>query len=123
MSPLEIDFDTARPEKQVVVIGDQNTSEFFVSDGSSTVYTTDIQMGLPVQVRVAGRLLEKTEYTVDAINPVAVTLVAAPASSWLVDVFIVQARVFYAQGVDTASDGQPLQEQETLAAWFIEGRV
>jgi hypothetical protein len=123
VSPLEIDFDTARPEKQVIVIGDQNTSEFVVSDGTTTLYTTDINLGRPVRVRVAGRLLESTEFDVDSVNPVAVTLVAAPAQDWLVDVFITQAQVFYAQGIDTASDGQPLQEQQTLAAWFIEGRV
>jgi hypothetical protein len=40
-----------------------------------------------------------------------------------VEIFIIQAEVMYAQGANTASNGIPLQEQDTEAAWFIEGRT
>jgi len=77
----------------------------------------------PVRVKVGGTLLSDTQYVVSSVNPITITLVDAPQSGVEIEVFIVQAQVLYAQSIDSASNGQPLQEQETLAAWFIEGRV
>jgi hypothetical protein len=124
-NPITVEFDDLIPPKRVVVINDLNSNTFFITqaDVSTDTFVTDISVTKPVQVKVGGRKLLDTEYTVTSVNPISITLVEAPPAGVEIEVFIVQARVFYAQGVGTASNGQPLQEQQTLAAWFIEGRV
>jgi hypothetical protein len=123
--PVTVQFDDLIPPKRVVVINDLTSNSFFITqaDVATDTFVTDISVTKPVRVKVGGTLLQDTAYTVSSVNPITITLVDAPPLGVEVQVFIVQARVFYAQGVDTASDGQPLQEQQTLAAWFIEGRV
>jgi hypothetical protein len=76
-----------------------------------------------VQVKVGGTLVESTAYSVSSVNPIVVTFVEPPPDGVEIEIYITQATVMYAQGVNTASNGRPLQEQPTLAAWFIEGRV
>jgi len=124
-NPVTVQFDDPIPPKRVVVINDLNSNTFFITqaDVATDTFVTDISVTKPVRVKVGGTLLQDTAYTVSSVNPITITLVDAPPLGVEIQVFIVQARVFYAQGIDTASDGQPLQEQQTLAAWFIEGRV
>lgn len=123
VSPVTVIFDTAIPAKQIVQIGDSNSLNFFVGNGSTSTYATTIELGRAVQVKVGGTLLDQSQYDVLSVNPVAVELATAPAEGLDIEIFIQQALVMYQQGLGTPSDGRPLQEQPTLAAWFIEGRV
>jgi hypothetical protein len=123
VSPVTVTFDTAPAAKQIVQIGDSNSLTFVVGDGTTSTYVTDIELGRAVQVKVGGTLLDQSQYDVLSVNPVAVELATAPAATLEIDIFIQQALVMYAQGAGTPSNGRPLQEQPTLAAWFIEGRV
>jgi hypothetical protein len=111
------------PAKQIIQIGDLNALAFYVGDGSTATYVTEIELGRAVQVKVGGTLLDQSQYDVLSVNPVAVEIATAPADKLEIEIFIQQALVMYAPGVGTASNGRPLQEQQTLAAWFIEGRV
>jgi hypothetical protein len=72
---------------------------------------------------VGGRIVDASQYSVSSVDPITITFTSAPQSGVEVVIFIVQAEVLYAQGANTASNGIPLQEQNTEAAWFIEGRV
>jgi hypothetical protein len=125
LNPILVEFDTPVPVKRVVVINDLNSGTLFISqlDIASTTFVTDISVIRPVQVKVGGTIVADTTYTVSSVNPIVVTFDTAPANGIEVEIFIQQALVMYAQGVGTASNGQPLQEQPTLAAGFIEGRV
>jgi hypothetical protein len=123
VSPVTVIFATPIPAKQIVQIGDSNSLTFYIGNGTTSTYATDIELGRAVQVRVAGTLLDQSQYDVLSVNPVAVELNTAPADGLDIDIFIQQALVMYTQGIGTPSDGRPLQEQPTLAAWFIEGRV
>ena len=123
VSPVTVVFDTVIPAKQIIQIGDLNSLDFYVGDGSTTTYVTDIELGQAVQVKVGGTLLDQSQYNVLSVNPVAVEMVTAPDLGLDIEIFIQQALVMYAPGVGTPSNGRPLQEQPTLAAWFIEGRV
>jgi hypothetical protein len=125
LNPITVEFDTPVPVKRVVVINDLNSDTFFISqaDIATTTFVTDISVTRPVQVKVGGTLLKNTAYSVSSVNPITVTFVVPPPSEIEIEIYILQALVMYAQGVNSASDGRPLQEQPTLAAWFIEGRV
>jgi hypothetical protein len=125
LNPITVEFDTPVPVKRVVVINDLNSNSFFISqaDIATTTFVTDISVTRPVQVKVGGTLVSDTTYSVSSVNPIVVTFNTAPANGVEVEIYIQQALVMYAQGIGTASNGRPLQEQPTLAAWFIEGRV
>jgi hypothetical protein len=123
VSPVTVIFDTVIPAKQIIQIGDLNALSFYVGDGSTTTYVTEIELGRAVQVKVGGTLLDQSQYNVLSVSPVAVEMATAPADKLEIEIFIQQALVLYAPGVGTPSNGRPLQEQNTLAAWFIEGRV
>ena len=125
LNPITVEFDTPVPVKRVVVINDLNSDSFFISqaDIATTTFVTDISVTRPVQVKVGGTLVSDTTYSVSSVNPIVVTFNTAPANGVEVEIYIQQALVMYAQGIGTASNGRPLQEQPTLAAWFIEGRV
>lgn len=124
-NPVTVVFVDPVPAKRVVVVNDLNSNTFYISESeiATTTFVTDITVTKPVRVKVGGTLLSDTQYVVSSVNPITITLVDAPQSGVEIEVFIVQAQVLYAQSIDSASNGQPLQEQETLAAWFIEGRV
>jgi len=121
LGPVTVVLNTPLLEKRILIIQDLNASEFFVSDGTTTTYETTISLVRPIQVTVGGYLLEQTDYTVSSIDPVVVILDTPPPDNIDIKVFIKQARVMYEQGIDTASNGQPLQEQNTEAALFIKG--
>ena len=125
LNPITVEFDTVIAPKRVVVINDLNSNTFFITqaDVATDTFVTDISVTRPIQVSVGGTIVDASEYTVSSVNPISITFNTAPQSGVEVVIFIVQAQVFYAQGLNTASNGIPLQEQNTEAAWFIEGRV
>jgi hypothetical protein len=125
LNPITVVFDTPVPVKRVVVINDLNSNTFFISqlDVATTTFVTDISVTRPVQVKVGGTVVDSTTYTVSSVDPIVVTFNVAPANGSEVEIYIEQAHVMYEQGIGTASNGRPLQEQNTQAARFIEGRA
>ena len=104
-------------------------SDEFLSDGLTTIYTApDISViGLDsteltdaVQVYVGG-LLQFGGYEILTADPVSIEFAVAPTINYQVTILVLRGESWYAPGAGTASDGIPLQEQETLAARFIRG--
>jgi hypothetical protein len=73
-----------------------------------------------VQVFVGG-ILQTSGYTIASADPVRIEFDTAPTAGYQVTIRIKQARVMYAPGIGTASNGRPLQETDTAAARFIRG--
>ena len=73
-----------------------------------------------VEVYVGGEL-QSGNYTITALNPVTVVFASPPADGSGVTILIRRGVTWYQQGIDTASDGVPLQETETAAARFLRG--
>ena len=125
LNPITVEFNTLIPAERVVVINDLNSDSSFITqaDVATDTFVTDISVTRPIQVSVGGTIVDASQYSVSSVNPITITFATAPQSGVEVVIFIVQAEVLYAQGANTASNGIPLQEQNTEAAWFIEGRV
>lgn len=100
----------------------------FLGTGTQTDFITDITLETldstelveAVQVFVGG-ILQTSGYSISATGPIRVEFDQAPSNGYQVSVQIQQARVLYAQGFNTASNGVPLQETQTPAADFIRG--
>lgn len=75
-----------------------------------------------VHVSVGGRIVPDTDYTITSRNPVIVDFLVAPPSGELVSIWVDRGYSWYAPGVDTPSNGIPLQLQHTPAANFINGK-
>ena len=125
LNPITVEFNTLIPAERVVVINDLNSDSSFITqaDVATDTFVTDISVTRPIQVSVGGTIVDASQYSVSSVDPITITFATAPQSGVEVVIFIVQAEVLYAQGANTASNGIPLQEQNTEAAWFIEGRV
>ena len=96
----------------------------YVTNGLSFILVAaGIDLALPVSVTVGGRVLDPDQYTVTDITPVNVVLDSAPEPGEQVTVSITQAITWYQPGVNTPSDGVPLQETDTQAARFIRGEI
>jgi hypothetical protein len=83
----------------------------------------DFGLGDPnqqVEVYVAGTQLE-SGFTVISGSPVSVLLDVAPPAGVEVTVLVRRAESWYQPGVGTASNGDPLQITETVAARFLRG--
>jgi len=83
----------------------------------------DFGLGDPtqqVEVYVAGIQLE-SGFTVISGSPVSVLLDVAPPAGVEVTVLVRRAESWYQPGVGTASNGDPLQITETVAARFLRG--
>jgi hypothetical protein len=94
---------------------DGNT-QLFVSNITVTTQTEDA-----VQVFVGGIL--STDYVIQSIAPVTVFFDPAPPSGQDVIVQIKQALSWYQPGNGNASNGNALQETNTLAARFMRGLI
>ena len=68
-----------------------------------------------------GGELQVGNYTITALNPVTVVFATPPADGSGVTILIRRGVTWYQQGIDTASDGVPLQETETAPARFLRG--
>jgi hypothetical protein len=102
----------------------------FLGNGTETVFTADdiviqdldsTELVEAVQVFVGG-ILQQSGYSIAATDPVRIEFETAPPTGYQVSVRIQQAEVMYQQGINTASDGVPLQETDTPAARFIRGQ-
>lgn len=72
-------------------------------------------------VKVGGRILAPTEYTVELESPATVLLNVTPPRGVEVNLSVYRGHTWYAPGIDTPSDGVPLQETNTEAARFLRG--
>ena len=106
----------------------ENYQNYIVSDttlanGSTNVFTaadiitTDNDA---VEVYVGGIRVE-SGYTVTANSPVTITFTIAPLDGVDVTILVRRGVTWYAPGAGTPSNGNPLQETETIAARFLRG--
>ncbi len=112
------------------------TTDTFYATGNATSYTDGLSLlgGEPrvayqplqpinidaVEVLVGG-IQAQTGYTVINTNPVQVQFDEAPPSGVDVTILVRRGVTWYAPGVGTASNGNPLQITETPAARFLRG--
>jgi len=110
----------------------QNTVVYntFLANGSETVFvasnlelayddSTTVQEAVEVYV---GGILTRTGYTITGDAPVTVQFVTAPPSGVEVTILVRQGlSSWYEPGVNTPSNGQPLQITETAPARFLRG--
>ena len=100
-----------------------------LADGAQTEFTAasitldtidSTELVEAVQVFVGG-VLQSSGYTILSTGPVRVAFDQAPLEGYQVSIRVAQAQVMYQQGINSASDGVPLQETDTPAARFIRG--
>jgi hypothetical protein len=123
--PVTITFDTAPPENHVVYIRNQRGAEdefdFSFGNGTETTFVTDIDLSLPVIVYVGGIEQPRDTYQVTSLEPVIVLFDTAPPNGVEINILINNGVTWYEQGVSTASNGEPLQITNTVAARFLRG--
>ena len=124
-NPVTITFDTAPPAEHVVYIRNQRGAEdefdFSIANGIQTTFTTTIDLSLPIEVYVGGVIQPEDTYQVISLDPVIVVLDTAPPNGVEVTVLVVNGVSWYEPGIDTASNGEPLQITQTEAARFLRG--
>lgn len=104
-------------------------SENFLADGTTTVFaTTDISIidvdpaeQIEVVEVYVGGIRQSGGYTLINDDPVAIQFAIAPTENYQVTILVRRGLSWYAPGSGTASNGIPLQEQDTVAARFIRG--
>jgi adhesin HecA-like repeat protein len=74
-----------------------------------------------IEVYVGGVLQPKSSYFVPSISPVTVVFDDAPTEGQEIVIVVRQGLSWYEPGVNTASNGRPLQETDTIAARFFRG--
>jgi hypothetical protein len=103
-----------------------------MANGTQTVFTApnvdlliidSTEYTEALRVLVGGIPVPETQYVLTSPNPATVTFYDPPAKGVQVTIGIVQGLSWYAPGVDTASNGAPLQVQLTPAAKFLQGQV
>ena len=101
----------------------------FLADGTQTLFVADsivitdldsTELVEAVEVYVGG-ILQTSGYTVTGSDPVTIAFATAPESGYQVSIRVRRGESWYQPGINTASDGVPLQETETQAARFIRG--
>jgi hypothetical protein len=101
----------------------------FLANGSQTVFRAEsidlenldsTELVEAVLVYVGG-IRQYTGYSITGTGPVTVEFDEAPTAGYQVSIRVVQGKSWYQPGPFTPSNGQPLQETNTLAARFIRG--
>jgi hypothetical protein len=122
-------YDIGRGELLPREDQDYIQSQDYLANGTTTVFVTDdivltgltvAQQNRAVEVYVGG-LLQSGGYQVTSVAPVAVAFNTAPTANYQVTLLVRRGVSWYTPGPGTASDGVPLQEQQTTAARFIRG--
>ena len=102
-------------------------SDSTLADGTQVTFAAENITGSSdilseaVQVYVGGTL-QTSGYTIDSYTPVFITFTTAPAMGSEVTILVRRGVTWYAPGVDTPSNGVPLQETNTPAARFLQGK-
>lgn len=121
----DIGIGNMLPKEYQDVIREEN----FLADGIEVYFATEnivltglttAQANRAVEVYVGG-ILQTGGYTVNSVSPVAVIFDQAPTENYQVTIAVKQGLSWYEPGPGTASNGIPLQEQNTAAARFIRG--
>ena len=103
-----------------------------VADGSQVTFTapdlniTDIdstEYTEALRISIGGEPVPPTQYILNSANPVTVTFYDPPARGVIVTIGVLRSLSWYQPGVNTPSNGIPLQFQETTAARFLRGSV
>ena len=97
----------------------------FLGDGSTTAFTAEnvTESDADTILVYVGGIKQTSGYTVTAFAPVVVDFDNAPTAGYQVTIGVERGLSWYAPGSGTASNGVPLQEQETAAARFIRGDI
>jgi hypothetical protein len=103
------------------VIANGQTSVFTAPNIDLTLIDSSVVADESLRVYVGGRLLLPTEYTVDTENPATVTLFITPPAGVEVTLSVLRCLNWYQPGLDTPSDGVPLQQTDTPQAKFLRG--
>jgi len=108
---------------------DSTVFDNFLADGLTVLFVAEditisdldsTELVEAVEVYVGG-ILQTGGYTVTGSDPVTVVFVTAPSAGYQVSIRVRRGESWYQPGINTASDGVPLQETNTLAARFIRG--
>jgi len=117
-------YDMGRGNLLPAEFQDYVESNSFMGDGTTVTFTTDITVNYEdaVQVYVAGEL-QSGNYSVTNTDPITIEFDTAPADGSEVTILVKFGVTWYAQGVDpaSASNGEPLQETNTVPALFLRG--
>jgi len=104
-------------------------SDTILANGSQTVFVANSidvsdldsdQQTAAIQVYVGGFRVQ-TGYTLTSANPATVTFTTAPPKGVDVTILVQRGVTWYAPGASTASNGNPLQITDTVAARFLRG--
>jgi hypothetical protein len=138
---------TLRLDALEVYVGGIKQSEHFIGDGSTVEFALSGVVALTDSIVTVNGVLQTdvTDYTITettltfvvapeaesivqvsgytlvASNPVEIVFETAPAAGSEVTLLVHRGVTWYAQGVGTASNGNPLQITETAAARFLRG--
>ena len=144
---LAQDDSTLRVDTLEVYVGGTKQSEHFIGDGVTKTFTlndvvatpdsvvtidSDLQdptinytISGPTLTFVTAPALESVivvaRYSIVAISPVQIIFETAPASGVEVALLVRRGVTWYAPGIATASNGEPLQITDTAAARFLRG--
>ncbi len=108
---------------------DRVISNNILADGTQTVFVAEnividdldsTELVEAVEVYVGG-ILQTSGYIITGSDPVTIVFATAPESGYQVSIRVRRGESWYQPGINTASDGVPLQETETQAARFIRG--
>jgi hypothetical protein len=142
-------YNLSRSNLAPVEYQDQLVSARYLSDGVETEFTLDVDLTsfegikditdpddksslIPwpvldtIEIYVGGALQPRfsdpdRNYMVPSIAPVTVIFDDAPPAGLEIVIMVRQGLSWYEPGVNTASDGLPLQETDTIAARFFRG--
>jgi hypothetical protein len=146
---LTNESDTLQYDALEVYVGGVAQAEHFIGDGTTTQFalTGAVDLVTPIvtingtkqlsgytitttpttvtltfeSAPAAASVIVISTYTLNAVDPVNITFVTAPPAGVEITMQVRRGVTWYAQGVDTASNGNPLQITETPAARFLQG--
>jgi hypothetical protein len=144
---LTQDDSTLRVDTLEVYVGGTKQSEHFIGDGVTKTFALNAVVALPDSVvtidsdlqdlttnyTISGNTLTFVtapalesviviaRYSIVAISPVQIIFETAPASGVEVTLLVRRGVTWYAPGIATASNGEPLQITDTAAARFLRG--
>ena len=94
-----------------------------LADGTQSAFVADYSIDSAVYsyavLVYVGGILQTSGYTVTSVDPVQVVFDEAPTSGYQVSIRVRSGLSWYQPGIDTASDGIPLQDTDTPAAMFF----
>ena len=114
---LPVEYQNYVVSQEILANG---TQTIFAAENISVAGLDSTELVEAVEVYVGG-IKQTTGYTITGAEPVTVEFDVAPTENYQVSILVYRALSWYQPGVDTASDGVALQEQQTDAARFIRG--